>query len=505
MSNAFMPMLRRKLTGDPYSSELYGGESDEILSANPGGVFSPNVPSAPADEAGHYELNRSRSNAPYAPTLLREGELTKQAGMISVANPYAARIADVGNQLQSAYAAPRAGMGRQILASLFSKRNPQLAELISGETQRERKIEPLQQEYGLLTSIAAQDYARQKSIADIGKSEAEAGKFRSDTALAPHRAALEDAQADAANYKDDPNLGLIDLRTKKPISDVGFAPLTADEARVLGKQEDERVPLKTKNTANEIAMRGIATVNTEEGVYERNRQAGTMNRLGSNPRMMFAPGEQYTGVAADPLNPGKITLMKKGQAAAQGVSLPASAESQAAKAVTKSAVAGKIGEEINAFRTAVAHADLLTNAAKALGNNDQNTLNQLKNQFANEFGSSGPVTAQVIADAYTREINKMLSSGHITDSEIGQIGKTLNVTRQSLPQTLSALGAYRALATSKMQMRRQQVERGQKGEANFPAQEGGADFGATSRPEGSTGVLPDGTKVIVKNGRIVKQ
>lgn len=472
--DVFAPSLRRRAASDPYASNdmSVASDTDELFTANPGGVFSPNVQSMPADEAGHYETNRSRSNAPYSPTLLREGEATASPAVAQ--NPYSARLSELGTQLQSAYAAPHAGMGRQILGALLSRRNPQLAGLVSGETQRERKIEPLQQEYGLLTSIAAQDYARQKSIADIGKSEAEAGKFRSDTALAPHRAALEDAQADAANYKDDPNLGLIDLRTKKPISDVGFAPLTADEARVLGKKEGERVPLKTKNTANEIAMRGITTVNTEEGVYERNRQAETMNRLGSNPRMMFAPGEQYTGVAADPLNPGKITLMKKGQAAAQGVSLPASAESQAAKAVTKSAVAGKISEEINAFNTAIAHADLLTNAAKALGNNDQNTLNQLKNQFANEFGSTGPVTSQVIADAYTREINKMLSSGHITDSEIGQIGKTLNVTRQSLPQTLSALGAYRALAASKMQMRRQQVDRGQKGEANFPAQESNA-------------------------------
>src|SRR5882672_1742407 len=113
MSNAFMPTLRRKLASDPYgvsdigSHDLLRDESDELLFANPGGVFSPNMQSGPTDEAGHYEPNRSRSNAPYAPTLLREGELAKQAGM--PANPYSARLTELGGQLQSAYAAPHAG------------------------------------------------------------------------------------------------------------------------------------------------------------------------------------------------------------------------------------------------------------------------------------------------------------------------------------------------------------------------------------------------------------
>ena len=111
---------------------------------------------------------------------------------------------------------------------------------------------------------------------------------------------------------------------------------------------------------------------------------------------------------------------------------------------------------------------LLLKAADALHNGDQQTINSLKNRFANEFGATGPITANTIAQAYTREISKMLTSGHMTDSEIGAVGSTLDPNRQSLPQMQAVIGAYRALAQSKMKVRQQGVQQGLQGKPNFP-------------------------------------
>lgn len=211
----------------------------------------------------------------------------------------------------------------------------------------------------------------------------------------------------------------------------------------------------------------LTTVQGAQGPALVNKGKGTAKDLGlGSPGVAarLAGGVQV----GDPNNPGETTFTTMGNAIKTGAKGPQSASVQAPRAVLKSATSGKIGEEINAFNTALQHADLLKSAVMALGNGDQDTLNSLKNRFKAEFGVSGPVSAQVIADAYTREINKMLSAGHITDAEIGAIGKTLNVTRQSSQQALGALDAYRALATSKMNMRRQQVEQGMKGKANFP-------------------------------------
>lgn len=118
--------------------------------------------------------------------------------------------------------------------------------------------------------------------------------------------------------------------------------------------------------------------------------------------------------------------------------------------VAKGEVPTKIGDQKVAFNTAIAHADLLQQAADALKNGDQQTLNSLKNRFGNEFGEAGPVTAQAIANAYGREVTKMLSGGHLTDSEIGSTGKTIDPNSQSPAQLKSVIGAYRALSKSKL-------------------------------------------------------
>lgn len=164
MSNVFMPALRRGLMADPYAPE---DSSDELLTANPGGVFSPNVQAAPPDEVGHYEPNRSRSNFHYtAPDDAYQPHLASvpsdsPAVRSGTQDPYAARLTDIGNRLQSAYATPHTGTARQIFGALLSRKHPELAGLVSGETQRQRQIEPLQQEYGLVSDIISKNRAAQ--------------------------------------------------------------------------------------------------------------------------------------------------------------------------------------------------------------------------------------------------------------------------------------------------------------------------------------------------------
>lgn len=320
-------------------------------------------------------------------------------------------------------------------------------------------------------------FLRAQSIAKLGQTQAETQKARAEAGAIPTKQALERAQAEAANYKDDPNLGLIDLRTKQPVNPAGLAPLFPEEAAVLGKQPGERVPLKLKNTANEIVNRGQTTVNTEEGVFNYNRQTGQKTKLGSNPRNIFAPGNRYVEIA-DPDNPGQTKFMQVGQAASSGAAGTKSASFQVPKDVLKWATTGEGGKMAGAFNTAMQHADLLEQAARALNNGDQQTLNSLKNRFKNEFGSTGPVNARAIADAYTREVTKMLSGGHLTDSEIGTIGATLDPSRQSLDQVLGVIGAYKSLAGSKMNILYNQFQKGMQGQPNFgpSAQQGGGDF-----------------------------
>lgn len=313
-------------------------------------------------------------------------------------------------------------------------------------------------------------FLRAQQIAGLQKTQADVQKTQAEVEGMPIKQALERAQTEAANYKDDPNLGLIDIRTKQPVNPSGFAPLSADEAAVLGKQPGDRVPLKLKNTANEIAMRGITNVQTEEGVFERNRQTGKMTRLGSNPRMMFAPDQRIIPVSADPNNPGAITFMRAGQAMNTGAQAPTSAATTAAKTEARSEVPTKIGDQKVAFNTMIQHAQLLRQAAKDLNNGDVQALNGLKNSFANAFGYSGPITAQAIADAYKGEVSNVINKGHITDTGNEKVEHTLDPTHQNYATLDSVIGAYQALAQSKLNMLNQQanIAKGQKGNEARP-------------------------------------
>lgn len=340
-----------------------------------------------------------------------------------------------------------------------------------GGGMQQAQMLPLQVQHQQLQNQQVQQmlpFLRATQMANLGKTSAETQKMNAEVEGMPIKQAQERAATEASYYKDDPNLGLIDLRTRQPVNPSAFAPLTADEARVLGKNPGDRVPLKLKNTANEIAMRGITNVTTEQGVFERNRQSGNMTRLGDNPRMMFAPGKRIIQVA-DPNHPGETMFATAEDAVNNGYAGPQSASVVVPKNVMKWATTGEGGKQAGAFNTAIAHAELLEKAITALGNGDTRTLNSIKNAFKKEFGSADITNLQVISNAYSREITKMLSSGHMTDSEIGSSEATLPANA-SPEQMLGAIHAYKALAGSKMVILHDQWEKGMKNQPNFPQQ-----------------------------------
>jgi hypothetical protein len=273
-----------------------------------------------------------------------------------------------------------------------------------------------------------------------------------------------------------PNVGLFD--TQNPSGRTEMVPGTEQGIIItpeIAKDHDlppEFVgkPLSLQNLAAVQRSEMVNTVPVEgaAGPALVNRKTKQVTPLGlGNPGVAVANARPVQ-VAADPNNPGNVTYAPAGQAMATGAMAPRAAPVQGAVAVTKSAIAGPIGAQIGAFNTALRHADLLQSAAAALGNGDQQTLNKMRNSFKTEFGAAGPITAQTIANAYSREVTKMLSSNHFTDAELASAGGTTDVNRMSPAQMVGVMGAYRALATSKMQVLQQQVQQGQKGQANFP-------------------------------------
>ncbi len=294
-----------------------------------------------------------------------------------------------------------------------------------------------------------------------------------------------------------PNVGLFDTQSRELVPQTAAGIIITPEIAADHDLPKEFIgkPLSLQNLAAVQRSEMVNTVPVEgaAGPALVNRKTKQVTQLGlGNPGVAVAQARPVQ-VAADSNNPGNITYQPAGQAMAAGAATPRSAPTQAAVAVTKSAAAGPIGAQIGAFNTALRHADLLQSAAAALQNGDQQTLNKLRNGFKTEFGAAGPITAQTIANAYSREVTKMLSSNHLTDAEIGSAGATTDVSRMSPAQMVGVMGAYRALATSKMQVLQQQVQQGQKGKANFPATLSGAGGGGVqvTDPRGVIHTFPN--------------
>lgn len=244
------------------------------------------------------------------------------------------------------------------------------------------------------------------------------------------------------------------------------APIPMDEtvANLAGIPELAGQPVGKAtwdNINKALTAKGYKTQDLgQEGLWLLDRAGNRIKRIGDSPgvgRMQALAQSRVVAAAANPEEPGNLTYMSAGQAEKTGALAPQSAPTAAAKRAATSEVPTNVGNLKVAFNTAIQHADLLRSAVTALGNGDEQTLNSLKNRFKTEFGVAGPVTSQAIADAYGREVTSIISKGHITNEEIGSVGKTLNVNRQSPEQTLAVLDAYKALAQSKMNMLQQQV------------------------------------------------
>jgi hypothetical protein len=311
--------------------------------------------------------------------------------------------------------------------------------------------------------VARKGFMAQSQINDELAKKAEAG-------MNDAKSKLDAAQAEAANYKEDPNLGLIDLRTKQPVSPNALAPLGPGEAEVLGKKPGDMVPLKLKNTANEIVNRGIHVTSANGRQIMVDGQGNTIKDLGTAPAVVNF-NMQNAGAAADASgNPSEIA-----KAIAENRMKWSEAVSARTPQATKNAIMAQVfklnpnydtaefGLETDAakkarsgawadtrvaYNTAIDHADQLLAAADALKNGDVKKLNSLKNYFATQFGSPDVSNFSAIANAYNHEVTGVVAKNHITDAEVAA-GHAVLPDKASPDQIKGVAQAYKKLMSSK--------------------------------------------------------
>jgi hypothetical protein len=305
-------------------------------------------------------------------------------------------------------------------------------------------------------------YMAQSQINDELAKKAEAG-------MNDAKSKLDAAQTEAANYKEDSTLGLIDLRTKKPVVDA-TVPLTEQEAAVLGKNKGDKVPLKLKDKANEIMNRGIRSVQANGRSLLVDGQGNTIKDLGAATPVVVN-NIQNQGAAADQNgNPSEIAkAIANGQMAwkdAVSMRTPMTVKNAILSQVfklnpnfdtaefglesdaAKKARSGAWADTRVAYNTAIDHGQQLLDTIDALKNGDVKKLNSLKNFFKSEFGSPDVPDYSAVSNAYNHEVTSVVSKNHITDAEVQAGGAVL--PSNASPQALrGVVASYNKLMTSK--------------------------------------------------------
>jgi hypothetical protein len=346
----------------------------------------------------------------------------------------------------------------------------------------------------------------QKNLADAGKATAEGGKATAETGAIPMKSALESAQALAARFKEDPGSGqLIDLQSGQPYGNTaGLAPLSAQEAAVLGKQEGERVPLKLKSTASEIVNRGIKSVSAGGRQLLVDGQGNTIKDLGQATPMAVINAQQAPQQVTPDMQKA-IDMVGKNQMDLPTAMMPfrrfpgmattflGALHDQypdyfqgnygASKYVLQYFTSGEGAKNVNAFNTATEHLGQLQQLASNLGNTRSQAYNAAKNQVETWFGSAAPTNFNLVRSAVAGEIGKTFK-GNVTDEEIKSLTSNVN-SSQSPGQLAGVINNALSLMRSKMEANVKQYQQGRQAQPAFPSgmtPSGGGNAASQGRP-----------------------
>jgi hypothetical protein len=218
-----------------------------------------------------------------------------------------------------------------------------------------------------------------------------------------------------------------------------------------------RVHMSDISSFRNADARAIVPMMTDKGLVTVNKNTNLVTPATDEEGNTYASAALARPYQVeDPNNPGQTLIVPASKSF--GMHGTGSASLKILLAGLKSQVPTKMGDQTISYTTMALHANLLRQAMQALNNGDMQMWNKIKNDFRTEFGYSGPLTAEAIADAYKGEVSSVINKGHITDTGSEKVAHTLDPTRQSPEQMDGVLAAYQALAESKMEMMNQQYQ-----------------------------------------------
>jgi hypothetical protein len=403
--------------------------------------------------------------------------VAKPAGVDNIHNPLVRGIARVGD----------------ITASVFA---PRLAQFIPGTTlSHERQV-------GIAANRAKEADAQDKAQTDIAGTEAQTARDVTATNLAPQKASDEHAltQAQIGNYDSEvkhrdnptPKTKTIEEQAYDYAVSQGKNPLDAYSAVFGAKNvKDAGLPqqyLDAIATGDKVKADLIKKVINDTSTQPKIQviNAGAANREAaktagldvSDPAMQASVAAVANGSLklSDVFGRGATTAQKAQFAAAVKEVNPQynSGDHDIENSARRYMISGQGGQTLNAINTAYHHLDQFDAAARALKGGNSKALNQVANELGVQFqdGASPQVISDLVKNALKGEVARAFTGAGATVDEQRNLDSSFN-NANSLDTMLGVAKQARALLEGKEKSLKDQLEKGQQGQANFGALEGG--------------------------------
>jgi hypothetical protein len=132
----------------------------------------------------------------------------------------------------------------------------------------------------------------------------------------------------------------------------------------------------------------------------------------------------------------------------------------------KSAIAGPIGDKLNAINTAREHMKVFTDLGEKLNNGDIRTFNKIGNAIGVEFGSDNVTNFNIAKQFFAGEVGKAVVQGEGTKEERSQLADDIN-NASSWKQLQGALTTADRLLAGKQATLHNRIEKGAKGQVDY--------------------------------------
>jgi hypothetical protein len=381
-----------------------------------------------------------------------------------------------------------------IAASVFA---PRVAQYLPGTTLNH------QRQVSIAANNAKEAEAQDKSVADLADTEALTAKNTLDASLIPQRAkdTHDLTQAQMRNYDSETELRNHPLPKPKTIEDQAYDyavsqgknPLDAYSAVYGAKNvKDANLPqqyldaVATGDTTKAgLIKKVINDTSTAPKIQVIQAAAAARPAPASAAPVNVNDPDTAAAVAAVANNSLKLSeVFGRGATMAQKAKFVAavkqlnpdynSGDHDIENGARRYLISGAGGQTLNAINTAYHHLDQFDTAARALKNGDVKAFNQVANELGLQVqhGASPQVVSDLVKNALKGEIAKAFTGAGATVDEQRNLDSSFS-NANSLDTMLGVTKQARALLQGKEKSLKDQYDKGQKGQANFSALEGG--------------------------------